>query len=141
MQFEGLALLFVHTSIRTSNLDKSINFYTKHLGLQLINRRDIPANNAEIAFLRDPESRGATLELTFYRNQKAFLQSDYENRLFDHLAFEVRDINETLSEMRKIGIVITDEPFRLSVTGSLIAFVEDPDGTLIELIERDKSRD
>jgi len=128
--------LFLHTSIRTSNLEKSIDFYTKHLGLQLLSRREITANNAEIAFLRDPEAKGAVLELAFYRNQRKFLQSDYENRLFDHLAFDVQDINGTLNVMRKTGIVITDEPFRLSPSGPLIAFVEDPDGTLIELIQR-----
>ena len=128
--------MFLHTSIRTSNLEKSIDFYIKHLGLQLLSRREITANNAEIAFLRDPEAKGAVLELTFYRNQRKFLQSDYENRLFDHLAFDVQDINGTLNVMRKTGIVITDEPFRLSPSGPLIAFVEDPDGTLIELIQR-----
>lgn len=76
--------MFVHTSIRTSNLERSINFYTRLLRLQLISRREIVANNAEIAFLRDPEGKGATLELTFYREQKKFFQPDYEDRLFDH---------------------------------------------------------
>ena len=128
--------MFVHASIRTSNLERSINFYTKLLGLKLLSRREIPRNNAEIAFLQDPEAKGATLELTFYRTQKKFLQAEYEDRLFDHLAFEVKDMNKTIAAMREEKVTITDEPFRLSPTGSLIAFVEDPDGTLIELIER-----
>ena len=128
--------MFVHTSIRTSNMDKSIDFYTRLLGLKLVNRREIPQNNAEIAFLQDPEAKGSTLELTFYRNQKKFIQADYEDRLFDHLAFQVKDINKTLSAMRKEKVTITDEPFRLGPSGPVIAFVEDPDGTLIELIER-----
>ena len=128
--------VFVHTSVRTGNLEKSIGFYTEFLGMKLVNRREISANNAEIAFLRDPEAKGATLELTFYRNQKKFLQPDYEDRLFDHLAFEIKDMSETVAEMRKSGIQITDEPFRLSSNGPLIAFVEDPDGTLIELIDK-----
>ena len=76
------------------------------------------------------------LELTFYRNQKKFVQADYENRLFDHLAFEVEDMKKTITAMRIEGVTITDEPFKLSPTGSTIAFVEDPDGTLIELIEK-----
>jgi lactoylglutathione lyase len=125
----------VHTSIRTGNLEKSIGFYTKHLGLKVISRREIPQNDAVIVFLRDPEARGATLELTFLRKQKSFIQADYENRLFDHLAFEVKNMAETIAAMKKQGVVITDEPFRLSPNGALIAFVEDPDGTLIELIE------
>ncbi len=128
--------MFIHTSIRTSSLERSINFYTRLLGLQLVSRRTIAANNAEIAFLCDPEGKGATLELTFYRNQRKFFQPDYEDRLFDHLAFETKDMKQTITSMRESGITITDEPFRLSPAGPLIAFVEDPDGTLIELIER-----
>jgi len=128
--------MFVHTSIRTSNMDRSIDFYTRLLGLTLLNRREIPQNKAEIAFLRNPQAKGATLELTFYRNQKKFSQPDYEDRVFDHLAFEVTDMNHTIEAMRKEKVTITDEPFKLSPAGPLIAFVEDPDGTLIELIER-----
>ena len=128
--------MFVHTSIRTSNLEKSITFYTKQLDMQVMNRREIPQNDAEIVFLQDPERKGATLELTFYRKQEKFVQPDYDDRLFDHLAFEIKDMDATIAAMRKEGITITDEPFRLGWGGSVIAFVEDPDGTLIELIER-----
>ena len=129
--------MFVHASIRTSNIDRSISFYTGLLGLKLLSRREIPRNNAEIAFLQDTEGKGATLELTFYRKQKKFIQADYEDRLFDHLAFEVKDMEKTLTVMRKEKVTITDEPFKLSPDGPLIAFVEDPDGTLIELIKKE----
>jgi lactoylglutathione lyase len=129
-------VMFVHASIRTSNMDKSIDFYTIFLGLTLVSRREIPQNDAEIAFLQDPQGKGCTLELTFYRKQKRFSQPDYEDRVFDHLAFEVKDMAKTIAKMRNEKITITDEPFKLSPTGSLIAFVEDPDGTLIELIEK-----
>ncbi len=128
--------MFVHTSIRTRDLDKSIDFYTRLLGLTLLNRRKIPQNKAEIAFLQDPEGKGAILELTFCQEQKNFVQVDYEDRLFDHLAFEVRNMEGTITAMRNEGITITDEPYRLVPGGSLIAFIEDPDGTLVELIER-----
>jgi lactoylglutathione lyase len=128
--------MFVHTSIRTSNMERSIEFYTKLLGLTVLSRREIPQNNAEIAFLRDPQAEGGMLELTFYRDQKRFSQPDYEDRVFDHLAFEVENMNQTMHAMRNAKVRITDEPFKLSATGSLIAFLEDPDGTLIELIER-----
>jgi len=117
-------------------MDRAIDFYSRLLGLKLISRREIPQNNAEIAFLRDTEAKGSILELTFYRTQKKFTQPDYENRIFDHIAFEVKDIETCLAVMRNEKITITDEAFRLSPRGSLIAFVEDPDGTLIELIER-----
>ena len=106
------------------------------MGLKLLSRREIPQNNAEIAFLQDPEGKGAKLELTFYRKQKKFIQADYEERLFDHIAFEVENMEQTISIMRKEKVTITDEPFRLGPAGPLIAFIEDPDGTLMELIER-----
>jgi lactoylglutathione lyase len=128
--------LFSHTSVRTSNMEKSIDFYVKLIGLKLVNRREIPQNNAEIAFLQDPKGNGARLELTFYRKQKKFVQAEYMERVFDHIAFDVRNLEETVSKMRKEGVTITDEPFKLGPTGPLIAFIEDPDGTLIELIEK-----
>jgi lactoylglutathione lyase len=127
--------MFVHASIRTSNMERSIDFFSRLLGLKLVNRREIKETNAEIAFLQDPEGKGCILELNFCRNQKKFSQPEYEERLFDHLAFEVKDIRKTISALREEKITITDEPFKLS-TGTTIAFIEDPDGTLIELIER-----
>jgi lactoylglutathione lyase len=128
--------MFVHASIRTSNMEKSIDFYDRFLGLKLLSRREIKQTNAEIAFLQDTEGKGCTLELTFYRKQKKFVQPEYEERLFDHLAFEVSDISKTVAAMRKENVTVTDEPFKLGPNGLTIAFVEDPDGTLIELIER-----
>jgi ribonuclease HI len=126
--------MFIHASIRTSNMERSIDFYSKFLGLKLQSRREIKRNNAEIAFLQDAEHKGCMLELTSYRSQKQFAQPEYEERLFDHLGFEVADINKTLDAMRKENVTITDEPFKFSEK-TTIAFVEDPDGTLIELIE------
>lgn len=128
--------MFTHTSIRSSNLERSIEFYTRFLGLKVLNRIDIPQTNAEIVFLQDPQGKGAKLELTYYRAQTQFKQAEYEERLFDHLAFEVKDMKATIEAMRKEGITITDEPYRISPGGSLIAFIEDPDGTLIEIIEK-----
>ena len=117
-------------------MEKSIDFYTRLLGLKLLSRREIKQNNAEIAFLQDPQGKGCTLELTFYRNQKKFTQPEYEERLFDHLGFEVADMNTIIAALRKENVTITDEPYKLGPNGPVIAFVEDPDGTLIELIEQ-----
>jgi lactoylglutathione lyase len=130
--------LFVHTSIRSSNLDRSIDFYSKLMGLKLLSRREIPQTDAEIAFLQDPDGKGAILELTFYKKQEKFIQAEYEDRLFDHIAFEVKNMKSTIAELRKGKILITDEPYSMSPSGTTISFVEDPDGTLIELIERKK---
>jgi len=128
--------MFTHASIRTSDMDRSIDFYTRLMGLKLVGRHEIPQNNAEIAFLQDQREKGAKLELTFYKKQKKFIQPDYEDRLFDHIAFEIKDMKQTISNMRKNKVTVTYEPFKLSPTGPMIAFIEDPDGTLIELIER-----
>jgi lactoylglutathione lyase len=128
--------VFVHASIRTSNVERSIDFYTRLLGLKVLSRREIKQTNAEIVFLQDAAGEGCSLELTFYRDQKKFTQPEYEERLFDHLAFTVSDINQTIAVMREEKVAITDEPFKLGPDGPNIAFVEDPDGTLIELIER-----
>jgi lactoylglutathione lyase len=128
--------MFVHTSIRTSNMDKSIAFYGKFFGLKLLSRTEIKETNAEIAFLQDPSGKGSTLELTFFHGQTKFIQSAYEERLFDHLGFEVADINKTMAAMKKDDVVVSDEPFKLGSNGPTIAFIEDPDGTLIELIQR-----
>jgi lactoylglutathione lyase len=131
---EGQAM-FIHTSIRTSNMERSIDFYHKFFGLEVLNRNQIKQTNAEIAFLQDPTGKGCMLELTFYRNQTKFNQPVYEERLFDHLGFEVTDINKTLAAMSKDNVTISDEPFKFNEK-TTIAFIEDPDGTLIELIER-----
>ena len=117
-------------------MDRAIDFYTRLMGLKLLNRREIPKNNAEIAFLQNPDGKGSKLELTFHRKQKNFSQADYEDRLFDHIAFEVESMEKTISVLRQEKVTITDEPFRLDPKGSLLAFIEDPDGTMIELIQR-----
>jgi lactoylglutathione lyase len=117
-------------------MERSIDFYTRLMGLKVLRRHEIKQNDAEIAFLQDAAGKGDKLELTSYRKQKRFVQADYEERLFDHLAFEVADMEATISKLREEKITVTDEPYRLGPGGPLIAFIEDPDGTLIELIEK-----
>ncbi len=126
--------MFTHASIRTSNMDRPIDFYSKFFGLKVLSRSEIKQTNAEIVFLQDPQGKGCKLELTLYHNQTKFTQPEYEERLFDHLGFIVQDMTKTLEAMRKENVVVTDEPFRLG--DSLIAFVEDPDGTLVELVQK-----
>ena len=128
--------MFDHASIRTSNVERSIDFYTRLLGLKVLSRREIKQTNAEIVFLQDVAGEGCMLELTFYHDQRKFMQPEYEERLFDHLAFTVTDIIQTIALMRKENVTVTDDPFKLGPDGPTIGFVEDPDGTLIELIER-----
>ncbi len=133
-EHHGESGMFVHASIRTSNMERSIDFYSRFLDMKLLSRREIKQTNAEIAFLQDVEGKGCKLELTFYRSQTKFVQPEYEDRLFDHLGFEVHDLKKTIADMKKENITITDEPYKFG-PNTTIAFVEDPDGTLIELIE------
>jgi len=114
-------------------MERSIRFYETYFEMKLASRRPIPQNNAEIAFLESPGA-GQTLELTCYKSQKKFEQAPYESRVFDHLAFTVSDCVGLVKRMKSEGVTVTDEPFMLGT--SKIAFVEDPDGTLIEVIER-----
>ncbi len=126
-------MTFVHVSIRTSDMDRSISFYSDMLGMELQRRRAIPRNRAEIAFLKDPDGE-FSLELTHYDDQKEFLQADYMKRTFDHLAFRLDNLKDLVERIREAGYTVTDEPFELD-PGHWLAFVEDPDGTLIELIQ------
>ena len=130
-------MVFAHVSIRTNNMDRSIKFYETYFGMKLATKKEIPATNAEIAFL-ESEGTNFKLELTWYKSQEKFEQAEYEHRVFDHLAFVIEDMDTIIEKMRANGVTITDEPFVLSATGSRIAFVEDPDGVLVELIERKK---
>jgi lactoylglutathione lyase len=130
----ALTGLFLHVSIRTSNMNRSIEFYQKYFGLQVKRRAELKGK-AQIAFLQDAEGKGCTLELTYYPTQTQFVQADFENRLFDHLGFDVPDLQKTLTAMKKAGVTVTDEPYQFN-PHTTIAFIEDPDGTLIELVER-----
>jgi lactoylglutathione lyase len=131
----GDGTVFAHVSIRTSDMERSIRFYEGHFGMKLSSRRPIPQNRAEIAFL-ESELTPFRLELTWYRDQKRFAQAEYEDRVFDHLAFTITGIDDMVASMKKEGVTVTDEPYTLGPGGSRIAFIEDPDGTLIELIEK-----
>ncbi len=123
-----------HTSVRTSNMERSVKFYTELLGMEFVRSKEIPQRNAEIAFLRS--DNGNLLEISWYKDQNRFEVPEYENTVFDHLAFSVEDMDSVIAECRKRGVTITDEPFYLEPGGSKLAFIEDPDGTLIELLER-----
>jgi lactoylglutathione lyase len=126
-------MAFSHVSVRASDMDRSISFYRDLMGMELVKRRPIPKNRAEIAFLKDP-GVDFSLELTHYDDQDRFEQADYMNRTFDHLAFHVDDLRALIEKVKEAGHNVTDEPFELS-PGHWLAFIEDPDGTLVELIQ------
>ncbi len=123
-----------HVSVRTSDMDRSIAFYTELLGMTFVRSKQIPQWDAAIAFLES--DNGNLLELMWYRDQKQFEVPEHENAVFDHISFAVEDVDAVIQACRRREVTIVDEPFRLTPEGSKLAFIEDPDGTRIELIER-----
>ena len=126
---------FLHTGIRSSNMQRSIDFYQKYFGLKVNRRVELKESASEIVFLQDPESKGCTIEVTHNRNQTKYVQPHFNDRLFDHLGFDVPNINSTISAMKSDGVKVVHEPYQFN-PHVIIAFIEDPDGTLIELVER-----
>ncbi len=120
----------LHTCLNVSDMDRSIQFYSEHVGLRFVRRREVKQSNAEIAFLED--GSGGAIELTHWRDKKSLAEGDN----FDHIAFEVPDVKEAVDGLRAKGVTIAMEPFSLGGSSSRIAFIRDPDGNWLELIER-----
>jgi lactoylglutathione lyase len=123
----------LHTMIRVGDLDRSVDFYTRLLGMKELRRRDVPEGKYTLAFVGyGDESENAVIELTYnYGVEKYDLGTG-----FGHLAIGVPDVYATCEALRKAGAKITREPGPLKFGTTVIAFVEDPDGYKIELIER-----
>jgi len=124
----------LHTMIRVKDLDKSIDFYTRLLGMKLTRKTDYPSGEFTLAFVGyGEESETAVIELTHNWGQK----EPYDlGNAFGHLAIGVPDIYGTCKELEKEGVKIPRPPGPMKHGGSVIAFIEDPDGYKIELIER-----
>ena len=124
---------FLHTMIRVGDLDKSIDFYTSILGMKLIRRKDYPGGKFTLAFVGyGDEEDNTVIELTHNWDTKEYNMGDG----FGHLAFGVDDIYGTCEKIRQAGHAITREPGPMKHGTTVIAFIKDPDGYMIELIER-----
>jgi lactoylglutathione lyase len=124
----------LHTMIRVFDLDKSIAFYTEQLGMKLLRRKDYPSGEFTLAFVGyGDEDSNAVIELTHNWGQKEPYQL---GTAFGHLAVGVPDIYGTCERLAKAGVKIPRPPGPMKHGGSVIAFVEDPDGYKIELIEK-----
>ena len=124
----------LHTMIRVFDLEKSIAFYTGQLGMKLLRRKDYPSGEFTLAFVGyGDEESNAVIELTHNWGQKEPYQL---GTAFGHLAVGVPDIYGTCTALANEGVTIPRPPGPMKHGGSVIAFVEDPDGYKIELIER-----
>jgi lactoylglutathione lyase len=125
---------YLHTMLRVKNLEESIRFYTDMFGMRELRRNDVPDGKYTLAFLGyGDESTHTVLELTYNYGH----DHPYEiGTAFGHLAVSVPDIKAAVEKMRAAGTKITREPGPVKFGTTVIAFVEDPDGYKIELIER-----
>lgn len=122
----------LHTMIRVGDLQRSIDFYTQVLGMTLLRQRDYPDGKFTLAFLGyGDESETAALELTYNWGVESYdLGTGY-----GHIAIGVEDIQSTCDVIRQRGGKIVREPGPMKGSTTVLAFVEDPDGYKIELIE------
>lgn len=122
----------LHTMLRVTDLDKSIDFYTNIFGMQLLRRKDFPGGKFTLAFLGyGPEENHTVLELT--HNWET---DSYElGNAYGHIAIGVDDAYKACDEITAKGGDVVRPAGPMKGTTTVIAFVKDPDGYMIELIE------
>jgi lactoylglutathione lyase len=122
----------LHTMLRVGDLERSLAFYTGPLGMKLLRRHDFPGGRFTLAFVGYGDEKDNTvLELTHNWDTKSYeIGGGY-----GHVALGVPDIHATCAKLREQGVKITREPGPMQHGTTVIAFVEDPDGYKIELIE------
>lgn len=121
----------LHTMIRVGNLDKSIQFYTKVLGMTLLRQKDYPDGKFSLAFVGyGDEKNNSVIELTYNWDT-----DHYDlGKGFGHLAIEVDDVYLATDKIRQAGGKIIREASPMNAGTTIIAFVEDPDGYAIKLL-------
>ncbi|WP_261882834.1 lactoylglutathione lyase [Vibrio pelagius] len=124
---------FLHTMIRVADLDKSIEFYTKVLGMKELERHENQEYRYTLVFV-GYEQGGTTIELTCNWDT-----NEYEmGNAFGHLALGVEDIYSACADIKALGGNVSREPGPVLGGTTHIAFVKDPDGYAIELIQLEK---
>ncbi|MDR3351725.1 MAG: lactoylglutathione lyase [Zoogloeaceae bacterium] len=127
----------LHTMIRVGDLERSIQFYTELLGMRLLRRQEYPEGKFTLAFLGyGPESGNTVIELTYNWGVDTYEQGT----AFGHLALEVEDAAQACAAIReKGGKILYEAAPMLFDKNIIIAFIEDPDGYQIELIQKPES--
>jgi lactoylglutathione lyase len=125
---------FLHTMLRVGDLPRSVDVYTRILGMRVLRTRDVPEYKYSLTFLgygRGNEEGAAELELTYNYGVASYEQGT----AFGHLALGVPDVAAACERIRGAGGKVTREAGPVKGGNTVIAFVEDPDGYKIELIE------
>jgi lactoylglutathione lyase len=124
---------FLHTMLRVGDLERSVAFYTRVLGMRVLRQRDVPDGKYTLAFVGyGDESDTTVIELTYNYGVEKY---DHGSA-FGHLAIEVADAAAACEKVRAGGGKVTREAGPVQFGTTVIAFVEDPDGYKIEFIER-----
>ena len=125
---------FLHTMLRVFDIEKSVDFYTKHLGMKLLRRKDFEAGRFTLAFLGyGKEDKNTVIELTHNWDQSEPYQ---HGDGFGHIAIAVPDVFATCEILSREGVNIPRPAGPMKGGTRNLAFIEDPDGYQIELIER-----
>ena len=123
----------LHTMIRVNNLDESIMFYQNFFGMKVLRKHDYPKGKFSLAFIGYGEEESSTvIDLTYNWDT---IKYDHGNA-FGHIALEVDDAYETCAEIKKKGGKILRNPGPMMHGTTVIAFIEDPNGYKIELIQK-----
>ena len=123
----------LHTMIRVGDIDRSVAFYTALLGMKELRRRDVPDGKYTLVFVGyAEESEQAAIELTYNYGVHSYEMGN----AFGHLAVGVPDVAAACEAVRNGGGKVTREAGPVKFGSTIIAFVEDPDGYKIELIQR-----
>ena len=123
----------LHTMLRIKDLDESIKFYTEHLGMKLLRKEDFPGGEFTLAFVGYGDEKSHTV-LEFTHN---WGQSDYDlGDAYGHIAIGCDDIYGTCETLRSNGVEIKREPGPMMHGTTVIAFVKDPSGYMVELIQK-----
>lgn len=122
----------LHTMIRVGDLERSIKFYTDILGMQLLRRKDYPEGKFTLAFVGyGSESEQAVIELTYNWGVEKYELGN----AFGHIAIAVDDVYAACERIRTAGGKVTREAGPMKGGTTVLAFVEDPDGYKIELLQ------
>ncbi|MEH2409452.1 lactoylglutathione lyase [Nostoc sp.] len=122
----------LHTMLRVGNLEESLKFYCELIGMKLLRRTDYPGGEFTLAFVGyGDESDNSVIELTYNWGVKKYELGN----AYGHIALGVDDIYATCEEIRNQGGKVVREPGPMKHGSTVIAFVEDPDGYKVELIQ------
>jgi lactoylglutathione lyase len=124
---------FLHTMLRVKDLDASIHFWTEHFGMKLLRKHDFPGGKFTLTFVGyGDESEHTVIELTHNWDQDDYVLGDQ----FGHIAIGVDDIFATCKKLEAAGVSIPRPPGAMKHGSTVIAFVEDPNGYKVELIQQ-----